>query len=65
MSGSIQYHKRMGTDQAASEAARALAQRRWGVTEADKRDRRRAVLLDELVRLDLADQAEQRTEQED
>ena len=52
----------MNADQAASEAARALAQRRWGVTAADKRERRRAELLEELLRLDLADQAEKTEE---
>ena len=54
----------MDADQAASEAARALAQRRWGVTPAEKRERRRADLLDELVRLDLADRDEQRVRTE-
>ena len=49
----------MDADRAASEAGRALAALRWGVTPAEKRDRRRAELLDELVRLDLADRAEQ------
>ena len=42
----------MDADQAASDAAPALAQRRWGVTPAEKGERRRADLLDELVRLD-------------
>jgi hypothetical protein len=54
----------MDADQAASEAARALAQRRWGVTPAEKRERRRADLLDELVRLDQAELAEQRVRTE-
>jgi len=52
----------MNADQAASEAGKALAALRWGVTAADKRERRRAELLEELLRLDLADRAEKTEE---
>jgi hypothetical protein len=48
----------MDTDRAASEAGKALAALRWGSTPAEKRERRRADLLEELYRLDRAELAE-------
>jgi hypothetical protein len=47
----------MDAERTASEAGRALAERRWG-TPQEKARRRRAALLAELVRLERLEQAE-------